>query len=78
MIFHQAERLKLQHSIHEKVRYLSSSLHFAAKVRGKKNLRDGGLSVDTVEGQSRLRVGRLRLEMFRQREIMLDEHMCDA
>lgn len=37
MIFHRAERLKLQHSIHERVRYLSSSLHFAVEVRGGGN-----------------------------------------
>lgn len=77
MIFHQAERLKLQHSIREKVRYLSSSLHFAAEVMGGGGklslfLGDEGLSADTGV-QRRFRVGRLWLETVRQREIMLDE-----
>lgn len=72
MIFHRAERLKLQHSIRVKVRYLSSSLHFTAEAQGRKKklslfLRDDGLSADTVRVQRRFRVGRLQRETVRQK-----------
>lgn len=78
MIFHLAERLKLQHSGLEKVGYLSSSLRFAAKVRGENFLCfNDGLSADTIGVQRRSRVGQLRLEKVRQGKIMLDEHMCE-